>query len=197
MIKYYIPENYLEHHGVIGMHWGVRRYQNYDGSYTQAGLKRYYANLERLNNSKEHLKKTKADYKAGKTSKLNVNRAKNIVKKDKYETEKSYKQLALDKKADKGKLRYNTGQRIRANNKGMKVAKVGATVGVLGAAYYAYTFGQPTAQVTGSWNNPYTRRAALAAIGIIGAYSTAKIISDTKNSELSAYYSHKGYERKD
>ena len=160
-------------------------------------MKKYYKNLERLNKSKDDLRKTKADYKAGKTSKVDVNRAKNIVKKDKYETNKSYKQLALDMKADKGKLRYSTGQRIRANNNGMKIAKVGAAVGVLGAGYYAYTFGQPSALITGSWNNQYTRKAALAAIGIVGAYSTAKLISDAKNSELSAYYSHKGYTRKD
>lgn len=25
----------LQHHGIPGMHWGVRRYQNYDGSYTK------------------------------------------------------------------------------------------------------------------------------------------------------------------
>lgn len=33
--------NCLVHHGVAGMHWGVRRYQNEDGSLTDAGRKRY------------------------------------------------------------------------------------------------------------------------------------------------------------
>lgn len=32
----------LYHYGIKGMKWGVRRYQNYDGTYTQRGLKRYY-----------------------------------------------------------------------------------------------------------------------------------------------------------
>ena len=34
-------DNHLEHHGIVGMKWGVRRYQNYDGSLTAAGKRRY------------------------------------------------------------------------------------------------------------------------------------------------------------
>ena len=50
--KYY---NELYHHGVVGMKWGVRRYQNKDGSLTNAGKRRYgtKANFEKVQAAKK------------------------------------------------------------------------------------------------------------------------------------------------
>lgn len=39
--KIVTTNNYLQHHGILGQKWGIRRFQNTDGSLTPEGEKRY------------------------------------------------------------------------------------------------------------------------------------------------------------
>lgn len=56
---------YLEHHGILGMKWGVRRYQNKDGTLTAAGKERYGIKNDNFNGrrafdyAQDHLRKNK------------------------------------------------------------------------------------------------------------------------------------------
>lgn len=43
-----MSDYYLCHHGIKGMKWGIRRYQNKDGSYTAAGKKRRQSYEDRV-----------------------------------------------------------------------------------------------------------------------------------------------------
>ena len=42
-----IVVNELEHHGILGMRWGVRRYENADGSLTKKGKKKVSAEYKK------------------------------------------------------------------------------------------------------------------------------------------------------
>ena len=56
---YVIKEDELYHHGIKGQKWGVRRFQNKDGSLTNAGKKRY---MEADPNDSAVTKRVKEDY---------------------------------------------------------------------------------------------------------------------------------------
>lgn len=56
----YKDEDELIHWGIKGMRWGIRRYQNKDGSLTKAGQKRLKAETEKVKKEETVLKNRKA-----------------------------------------------------------------------------------------------------------------------------------------
>ena len=95
MINY--EEEYLAHHGTKGQRWGVRRFQNSDGSLTAAGKLRYSVGNGGRSISKKIDPKSAAKLKkrqvkeAAKLERLKIKEAaKNEKRKEKLEKKKSH-----------------------------------------------------------------------------------------------------------
>lgn len=109
-----ISEYILYHHGIKGMRWGVRRYQNSDGSLTPAGKKRYYNNPDLISQKSE----VDAAKKKMKESVKEIDRAsyryKALPTNANYKAYKdAQKQYALDRQVYKNtKLKYDTNKEV-------------------------------------------------------------------------------------
>lgn len=169
-------ENELYHYGVLGMKWGVRRYENYDGSYTQRGVKRYKAASEKYERAKSKLNEAKKTQ-----DKSFIKTAKRNVKDSKSELNKSYKRLSMDKKADQGKRLYQKGKTISGNYRVNAIAQTGIVVGSRVVSSFIASKG----------NTKYATLAG-AAIGIGGTAVNAILAGKTnyENKRLRAYYGH-------
>ncbi len=175
-------EDYLAHYGVKGMKWGVRRYQNYDGSYTQKGLERYRKAESDYEGAKQTARSTKSAYKAGTATKRQYQDAKRAVKAEKRKMESAYGKLKMDKRADEGKKLYRRGKTISSNTKMLAISESAVLVGsrvvgnILGAA-------------TGNPSLSYMSERAIRAGGTaVNAILYAKNQSEAK--KLRAYYAH-------
>ena len=82
----------LQHHGIKGQRWGVRRYQNYDGSLTSAGRRRIGQNY------KEQLAVKKRIDKINKKPDSNRKAIKLIIENKKLKDLKEEEDLLLNKK---------------------------------------------------------------------------------------------------
>lgn len=123
-----MDEKFLAHHGVKGMRWGVRRYQNEDGTYTDAGRKRYgkqaarkYYKIDRLKRQQETTESFRKYQRLGKSIR-------------KTQTRYDRKVVGLTQTdIDKGRLAVS---RFRSTAKKVRIIAGGATAAT-GAAFIA------------------------------------------------------------
>lgn len=183
----YTPELY--HHGILGQRWGVRRYQNYDGTYTQRGLVRYRKSEAKYNEAKSKADDAKARYKAGTGSKAEVKTAKSELGAARRKMNNDYKQLKYDKRADQGKALYKQGKTISGNQQMHTYAQAG----IFGASFLAKkALSKSGKMICTKYGNIPISTLAPALITAGGTAINVGIIAKNKYEadRLRAYYTH-------
>lgn len=113
-----MESNELIHWGIKGMRWGVRRYQNKDGTLTPAGQKRYNKELEKLKAEQKVLKNKQRT--AAKLSKLEDLRKQNSEMKD---AEKARSDPKPKKEVKRKKISEMSDEELKAHMDRLQMEK--------------------------------------------------------------------------
>ena len=125
-----LGDPYLMHHGIKGMKWGVRRYQNKDGTYTQAGLARYRKAEQAYETQKKIRDETYSKYKSGdpKVTFSQFDKEDKKLGDARMKLNDEYTNLKKAYQADKGKELYRRGNTITGVDNRQRIAnKVAST----------------------------------------------------------------------
>ena len=159
----------LYHYGILGMKWGVRRFQNEDGTRTAEGKQRYSKNIdtakEKLKSAEDEIQKAKnakAAYKAAKKDPFAKasGELKRLKKESKYYSKKStIKKLDVNKRQAEWEIARNQKKLDKLNGvaNNVKVSAISPK-----AAYYGK-------KVAKAILGTAVRVGVAAAVGAVGA----------------------------
>lgn len=101
---------YLEHHGIKGMRWGIRRFQNKDGSLTPAGRKRRASyDLEDRSSSNANInRKSSSKSNSSKMNHMSDDELRKAI--NRLQMEKQYRDLSRD--LNKDRLMVSAGKKF-------------------------------------------------------------------------------------
>lgn len=199
-VKNNLCEDELMHYGVLGMKWGIRRYQNYDGSYTKKGLARYSKAKTKRESAFESYEKQKKELKNAKKSSnedeksdaiRNLKAAKREYKTAKREEKNEFKKLKTDKMADQGKELYKRGKTITDNRSNLFKVAAGTTIASIIAQSIANNSEQkyiPLGKLGVASTSDLTRYISNGAAILTQLGYGAKVASENK--KLRAFYAH-------
>lgn len=129
VIGYYYPSYYdeLYHHGIKGMKWGVRRYQNEDGSLTSAGRRRASEKtqdkIDKIqrkidkHDSNVIVRNTVNDYRRGKIQDLRLKQNRQKASENVSDARKAFKEAKRTLREDKKAYKNGDTSKRRELNK--------------------------------------------------------------------------------